>query len=324
MVSISISRVPGVMLRRRMSSVNEVSPICWAIFGSETNEPLPRRRTMRPSRASSSSAARSVRRDTPRSPASRRSGGIGSPTASCSMSSSTRWRVTSCLVMSRWNHVSPDWSRTLGRPVDWNARRNQPQRRGGSRMSGTIMRDEIGQQPEAVERTLEALREPARELAGAIERRGVSSVVLVARGTSDHAALYARYLLEARCGLLSALAAPSLYTAYRAPVDLSKALVVGVSQSGQVPEIVDSLEYARARGALTAALTNDASSPMAEAADHVLATSAGPELAVVATKTFTTQLAAIALLAAELGADGVGESLPRVPEAMAGTIEQSS
>ncbi len=189
-------------------------------------------------------------------------------------------------------------------------------------MSGTIMRDEIGQQPEAVERTLEALREPTRELAASIERRGVSSVVLVARGTSDHAALYARYLLEARCGLLSALAAPSLYTAYRAPVDLSRALVIGVSQSGQVPEIVDSLEYARARGALTAALTNDAGSALAGAADHLLATSAGPELAVVATKTFTTQLAAIALLAAALGADAVGRSLPRVPEAMAETIEQ--
>src|SRR5215470_4775866 len=137
----------------------------------------------------------------------------------------------------------------------------------------TIMRREIEEQPEAVERTLQAVREPVSELVRAIEARGVSSVVLVARGTSDHAALYARYLLEARCGLLSALAAPSLYTAYRAPVDLSRALVVGVSQSGEVPEIVESLRYARARGALTAGLTNDGSSALAEAADHVLATS---------------------------------------------------
>src|SRR3954468_14977530 len=142
-------------------------------------------------------------------------------------------------------------------------------------MPGTIMRREIEEQPEAVARTLESARAPTRELARAIERRGARSAVLVARGTSDHAALYARYLLEARCGLLSALAAPSLYTAYRAPVDLAHAVVIGVSQSGQVPEIVESLEYARARGALTAALTNDAGSALAQAADHLLATSAG-------------------------------------------------
>ena len=96
-------------------------------------------------------------------------------------------------------------------------------------------------------------------------KRGLDRVVLVARGTSDHVAIYARYLLEARCALSASLAAPSLYTTYRPPVDLSRALVLGVSQSGQTPEIVAALEFAAGRGALTAALTNEAGSPLADA-----------------------------------------------------------
>jgi glucosamine--fructose-6-phosphate aminotransferase (isomerizing) len=167
------------------------------------------------------------------------------------------------------------------------------------------MAREIREQPAAVERTIAHVRGRADVLAAEMRRREVRIVVLVARGTSDHAALYARYLLEARCGLLAALAAPSLYTVYRAPVDLRAALVLGVSQSGQVPEIVDSLEYARTRGALTAALTNDEGSPLAAAADHALVTRAGVEQSVAATKTFTTQLAAIAQLAASLGSPGL-------------------
>ena len=87
--------------------------------------------------------------------------------------------------------------------------------------------------------------------------RGLDRVVLVARGTSDHVAIYARYLLEARCALSASLAAPSLYTTYRPPVDLSRALVLGISQSGETPEIVAALDFAAGRGALTAALTNE-------------------------------------------------------------------
>ena len=99
----------------------------------------------------------------------------------------------------------------------------------------SLMREEIGQQSGGVERTLATTRPAAAALAAAVRARGCDIVVLVARGTSDHAAIYARYLLEARCGLIASLAAPSLYTAYRAPVDLSRALVIGVSQSGETP-----------------------------------------------------------------------------------------
>ncbi len=164
------------------------------------------------------------------------------------------------------------------------------------------MRREIAEQPAAVAATLAEVAAPAAALAAAVRERGLDRVVLVARGTSDHVAIYARYLLEARCALSASLAAPSLYTTYRPPVDLSRALVLGVSQSGQTPEIVAALEFAAERGALTAALTNDAGSPLAGAGAHALVTAAGEERSVAATKTFTTALAVIAELARALGA----------------------
>jgi glucosamine--fructose-6-phosphate aminotransferase (isomerizing) len=178
------------------------------------------------------------------------------------------------------------------------------------------MRREIDEQPAAVASTLAAVAQPAAALAAAVRERGLDRVVLVARGTSDHVALYARYLLEARCALSSSLAAPSLYTTYRPPVDLSRSLVLGVSQSGQTPEIVAALEFAAGRGALTAALTNEAGSPLATAVGHALVTAAGEEQSVAATKTFTTALAAVAELARALGAPDLGPGLRELPAAL--------
>ena len=149
-----------------------------------------------------------------------------------------------------------------------------------------------------------------------MRERGLDRVVLVARGTSDHVAIYARYLLEARCALSASLAAPSLYTTYRPPVDLSRALVLGVSQSGQTPEIVAALEFAAERGALTAALTNEAGSPLARAVAHALVTAAGEEQSVAATKTFTTALAVIAELARALGAADLAAPLKALTRAL--------
>ena len=155
-------------------------------------------------------------------------------------------------------------------------RRGQARARSDRRDAvSSHMRREIAQQPAAVAATLAEVAAPAAALAAAVRARGLDRVVLVARGTSDHVAIYARYLLEARCALSASLAAPSLYTTYRPPVDLSRALVLGVSQSGQTPEIVAALEFAAGRGALTAALTNEAGSPLASAAGHALVTAAG-------------------------------------------------
>jgi glutamine---fructose-6-phosphate transaminase (isomerizing) len=182
------------------------------------------------------------------------------------------------------------------------------------------MRREIAEQPAAVAATLAEVAAPAAALAAAVHERGLDRVVLVARGTSDHVAIYARYLLEARCALSASLAAPSLYTTYRPPVDLSRALVLGVSQSGQTPEIVAALEFAAQRGALTAALTNDAGSPLAGAGGHALITAAGEERSVAATKTFTTALAVIAELARALGAGDLAAPLQALPAALEAAI----
>jgi glucosamine--fructose-6-phosphate aminotransferase (isomerizing) len=187
----------------------------------------------------------------------------------------------------------------------------------------TRMRSEIGEQPAAVANTLEGLRGPAEALSAALRARSVDRVVLVARGSSDHAAVYGRYLLEGRCGLVTALAAPSLYTTYAAPVDLRGALAIGVSQSGETPEIVSALSYARSRGALTAGITNDAGSSLARSVEHPLVTCAGDERSVAATKTFTAQLAAFAALAAALGASELRTGLAVVPRLMEQTIELS-
>jgi glucosamine--fructose-6-phosphate aminotransferase (isomerizing) len=191
-------------------------------------------------------------------------------------------------------------------------------------MSGpTRMRLEIAEQPEAVAGTLRALVEPAAALADAVRRHEVDRVVLIARGSSDHAAIYGRYLLEGRCGIVTALAAPSLYTTYRAPVDLRGALVIGVSQSGETPEIVSALAYAGSRGALTAAVTNEDGSSIARGVDHPLLTRAGIEQAVAATKTYTAQLAAFAALAAALGAQALCDGLGALPGLMADTLARS-
>jgi glutamine---fructose-6-phosphate transaminase (isomerizing) len=182
------------------------------------------------------------------------------------------------------------------------------------------MRREIAEQPAAVAATLAGVAGPAAALAADVRARGLDRVVLVARGTSDHVAIYARYLLEARCALSASLAAPSLYTTYRPPVDLSRALVLGVSQSGETPEIVAALAFAAGRGALTAALTNEPGSPLAASVGHALVTSAGEEQSVAATKTFTTALAVIAELAWALGADDLAAPLQALPAALAAAV----
>lgn len=177
------------------------------------------------------------------------------------------------------------------------------------------MASEIAEQPGAVRRTTDQLltqRSHLREVAAGRRR-----VLLVARGSSDNAAIYGRYLLEVAAGVPAALAAPSVATHYRARLDLTDTLVVSVSQSGATTEIVETQEWARGCGAATVAVTNVAGSPLAEEADAALVTRAGPELAVPATKTYLTQLVALAVLAESLGATPslVGD-LDRVPEAV--------
>jgi glutamine---fructose-6-phosphate transaminase (isomerizing) len=180
-------------------------------------------------------------------------------------------------------------------------------------MSGaTRMRTEIDEQPAALRATIAALLPRAPEAAALA--RDTRQVLLIARGTSDNAAVYGSYLIQAHAGRLATLAAPSIATTYRSRVDLSGVLAVALSQSGQTGEIVQTLAWARDCGARTLAITNGAGSPLAQGAEVTFLLQAGTERAVPATKTFTTQLAALAVLAIALGADLDPGELRGVPD----------
>ncbi|NTW11835.1 MAG: SIS domain-containing protein [Anaerolineales bacterium] len=162
------------------------------------------------------------------------------------------------------------------------------------------LHSEIFEQPERLASLLEKQKQTVIEIAKAIQSRDVQYAFLAARGTSDNAGRYANYLWGATNRLPLALATPSLFTYYQSPPRLQNALVVGVSQSGQSPDIVSVLEEGRRQNCLTLAITNIPDSPLAKAADFVLDIQAGPEKAVAATKTYTTELMAIAMLSAAL------------------------
>jgi glucosamine--fructose-6-phosphate aminotransferase (isomerizing) len=174
---------------------------------------------------------------------------------------------------------------------------------------------EIHEQPDVTARLLQQQRESAEALAVEIQRRGIGGVVIAARGTSDNAARYAQYLLAAANGLVVGLATPSLFTVYKAPPRFGNLLVLGISQSGKSPDIVSVVAEGKRQGALTAAITDFPDSDLGRTADYVLDLSAGEEKSIAATKTYTAELAAIALLSVALGGDaGRREMLERIPE----------
>jgi glucosamine--fructose-6-phosphate aminotransferase (isomerizing) len=180
--------------------------------------------------------------------------------------------------------------------------------------NGSHMAREIAEQPAALRATIDALLPRRAEAARlASETR---EVLFIARGTSDNAAVYGSYLIQAYAGRLATLAAPSIATTYRSRIDLSGVLAVALSQSGQTEEIVETLAWARDCGAHTLAITNGGGSPLVAEAEVAFVTEAGREQAVPATKTFTTQLAALAVLALGLGADLDAGELLAVPDAV--------
>lgn len=162
---------------------------------------------------------------------------------------------------------------------------------------------EINEQPQRIAGLLAAQKPSVLKIAEAIRQRQIEYVFLAARGTSDNAGRYANYLLGAMNGLPLALATPSLFTYYHQPPRLKNALVIGISQSGQSPDIVSVIEEGKKQGCLTLAITNEPHSPLADLAEFVLDIQAGAEKAVAATKTYTTELMAVAMLAAALNPD---------------------
>ena len=178
----------------------------------------------------------------------------------------------------------------------------------------STMRDEICQQPAAIERTLKSEWRHAEKLRAHLEAHPPRLVVLAARGTSDNAAQFGRYLLEISTGIPVSLAAPSIFTLYNANLDLKDTVVVAISQSGESTDTNLVLERAKAAGAFTIGITNESESTLARLAEHTFLVRAGKERSVAATKTYTGQLTCMYLLAFALGARLALTDLQRLPD----------
>ena len=174
-----------------------------------------------------------------------------------------------------------------------------------SSSAGHLMAAEIAAQPEVLERVLREGRNASKAAARAIAQSRPRFVLLAGRGTSDHAALYAKYLVEIMLGLPAGLTSPSTYSVYGSQPDLRDAVVLAVSQSGESPDLVETVRVARSQGATTVAVTNSVNSSLAEASEVVIDVLAGAESAVAATKSYTAELLTLWLLIdAWAGGDG--------------------
>src|SRR5256885_12918705 len=184
------------------------------------------------------------------------------------------------------------------------------------------MLQEIAEQPAALRATIDAEREKIARLGRHLRQREIDLIVLVARGSSDNAALFGRYLIEIATGIPVSLAAPSVHTLYEAKLNLQHALVVGVSQSGEGEDINRVLENAKDCGAYTVGITNEAESSMASLVDETLLMHGGRERSVAATKTFTGQMMLFYMLAAELADRSPDWSYETIPNFAARALEQ--
>ena len=191
-------------------------------------------------------------------------------------------------------------------------------------MSSTFLDAELREQPEALARLLDKQHAHALEVAELFRRDDVQYIVIASRGSSSNAARYAQYLLGRAARVPVAFATPSLYTLYEQPPRLDGALVIGISQSGSSPDVGSVVEEAARQGRPTIAITNDASSPLARAAEAVLPLEAGAEQSVAATKTYLNSLGALALMFTASTHDAHAFSeLRRMPEVVAAQLERS-
>ena len=178
---------------------------------------------------------------------------------------------------------------------------------------------EIASQPALIEALLRRELPHVREIVARLP--SCSYALIAARGSSDHAATYAKYSWGALAGYPVALATPSLYTVYHTPPRTADALVIGISQSGQSPDIVAALAEARRQGRPTLAITNDPTSPLAATSDEVIALGVGAERSVAATKTYLAEMAVMALLAAVWSGDEARVAeLEALPAALDATL----
>lgn len=185
---------------------------------------------------------------------------------------------------------------------------------------GAIMAAEMAEQPEVLRRLLDRAADDITATARAVAARSPRFALLSARGTSDHAALYGKYLLEVELGMPCGLASMSTITAYGARPRLADVLVVTVSQSGGSPDLTTTLRAAREAGAITLAVTNNPDSPLAEVAEFHVDLLAGPEKALPATKTYTAELMALYLFVTALGGQDGVPAARTVPELAEGVL----
>jgi glucosamine--fructose-6-phosphate aminotransferase (isomerizing) len=191
-------------------------------------------------------------------------------------------------------------------------------------MASEIMHAEILQQPRVCADLIDREAPGLLKVLKALKAKRPKGILMAARGSSDHAAIYGRYLLEHLCGVPVALAAPSLVTTYKAKPRLKDWLVIGVSQSGQGPDINAVVSQATRQGAYTIGITNDPRSGLAKASRHVLHLGAEKEQAVAATKTFTTELAGLGLLGVLWSGDKkLRAALDKVPQQMDSVLQQT-
>lgn len=177
-----------------------------------------------------------------------------------------------------------------------------------------LMWNEIQEQPEVLVKCAESNSETIGAIVKVLKERNISSVVVAARGTSDHAGIYGKYIIESEIGLPVSLAAPSIFTVYQKKMKLENCLVIGLSQSGKAEDVLAVLKAANACGAVTISITNDSDSILAEEAGFHLFCNAGLEKSVAATKTCTTEMYLLAQLVAEWSDDeGIKKELALVP-----------
>jgi glutamine---fructose-6-phosphate transaminase (isomerizing) len=181
-------------------------------------------------------------------------------------------------------------------------------------MAGSKMSAEIREQPEVLQRIVDEVWAEVRSAARTLLEGGLRSAIIAARGTSDNAALYAKYLFEVLLGVPTALASPSAFTLYESKMDLEDVLVVGISQSGESQDVLETVRKSGELGASTLTVTNNEGSAMAEAAQHHFFLRAGKEESVAATKTYSAELLVLYLLVCALkGEQSLGDEVRGLP-----------
>ncbi len=174
---------------------------------------------------------------------------------------------------------------------------------------------EILEQPRVLEACLKNNQNMIQNILATIERHSIDNVVIAARGTSDHAGVYGKYIIEYRLGIPVSLAAPSIFTIYKKTLNLKHSLVIGISQSGEAEDVLEVVKSAYAQGAITIGITNNVHSPLSRESLFHLFTDAGDEKSVAATKTFTSQLMLLAQLVAMWSRnENMRNELNQIPE----------